>query len=57
MPCHQSLAEALRPYIDAAGLAKGRKGWLFRTSRGHGGDLLSEKPMGQPDAWPYEFMT
>jgi hypothetical protein len=27
------------------------EGWLFRTSRGHGGDLLSEKPMGQPDAW------
>jgi integrase len=51
MPCHHALAEALRAYIDAAGLAEDRKGWLFRTSRGHGGDLLSDKPMGQPDAW------
>jgi site-specific recombinase XerD len=51
MPCHHALAEALRAYIDAAGLVEDRKGWLFRTSRGHGGHLLSEKPMGQPDAW------
>src|SRR5665213_2258941 len=51
MPCHHALAEALRAYIDAAGLAEDRKGWLFRTSRGHGGTSLSEKPMGQPDAW------
>ncbi len=51
MPCHHSLAEALRAYIDAAGLAEDRKGWLFRTNRGHDGTLLSEKPMGQPDAW------
>src|SRR5271168_4485712 len=35
MPCHHSLAEALRAYIDAAGIAGDRKGWLFRTSRGH----------------------
>ena len=34
MPCHHALAEALRAYIDAAGLAEDRKGWLFRTSRG-----------------------
>jgi integrase len=27
------------------------KGWLFRTSRGHDSTVLSEKPMGQPDAW------
>jgi integrase len=51
MPCHHALAEALRAYIDAAGLAEDRKGWLFRTSRGHGGTMLSDKPMGQPDAW------
>ena len=51
MPCHHALAEALRAYIDAAGLAEDRKGWLFRTSRGHDGTVLSEKPMGQPDAW------
>jgi hypothetical protein len=31
MPCHHALAEALRAYIDAAGIAEDRKGWLFRT--------------------------
>jgi integrase len=43
MPCHHALAEALRAYIDAVGIAEDRKGWLFRTSRGHGGTVLSEK--------------
>jgi hypothetical protein len=51
MPCHHALAEALRAYIDAAGLAEDRKGWLFRTARGHDGSALSVKPMSQPDAW------
>lgn len=51
MPCHHALAEALRAYIDAAGIAEDRKGWLFRTSRGHRGIELSVDPMGQPDAW------
>src|SRR3954452_8508813 len=51
MPCHHALAEALRAYIDAAGIADDRKGWVFRTARGHKGSMLSEKPMGQPDAW------
>ena len=45
MPCHHALAEALRAYIDAAGLAEDRKGWLFRTARGHNGKVLSEKPI------------
>ena len=35
MPCHHALAEALRTYIDAAGIAEDRKGFLFRTSPGH----------------------
>ena len=48
MPCHHSLAEALRAYIDAAGLGNDRKGWLFRTSRGHNGSAFSEKPIGSP---------
>jgi len=39
MWCHHALAQALRAYIDAAGMAEDRKGWLFRTSR------------GQSDAW------
>jgi site-specific recombinase XerD len=51
MPCHHSLAEALRAYIDAAGIAGDRKGWLFRTSRGHKATVLSDQPMTQPDAW------
>jgi integrase len=40
-----------RPYIDAAGIAEDRKGWLFRTERGHNGSTLSYKAMSQPDAW------
>jgi site-specific recombinase XerD len=51
MPCHHALAEALRAYIDAAGIADDRKGWLFRTARGHTATALSEQPMGQTDAW------
>jgi site-specific recombinase XerD len=51
MPCHHALAEALRAYIDAAGIAEDRKGWLFRTARGHKADMLSELAMNQSDAW------
>jgi len=51
MPCHHALAEALRAYIDAAGMADDRKGFLFRTSRGHTPTVLSDQPMKQPDAW------
>jgi site-specific recombinase XerD len=51
MPCHHALAEALHAYINAAGIAEDRKGWLFRTARGHNGKVLSDKPMAQPDAW------
>jgi hypothetical protein len=35
MPCQHPLGDALRAYIDTAGLAEDRKGFLFRTSRGH----------------------
>jgi integrase len=38
-------------YIAAAGIAEDRKGWLFRTSRGHDATVLSEQPMTQSDAW------
>jgi integrase/recombinase XerD len=51
MPCHHALAEMLHPYIAAAGIAEDRKGWLFRTSRGHKATILSDKPMAQSDAW------
>jgi site-specific recombinase XerD len=51
MPCHHALAEALHAYIAPAGIAADRKGFLFRTSRGHIGTALSDQPMTQPDAW------
>jgi site-specific recombinase XerD len=51
MPCHHALAEALRAYIDAAGIGEDPEGFLFRTSSGHRGIELSQVPMGQPDAW------
>jgi site-specific recombinase XerD len=51
MPCHHALAEALRAYIEVAGIGGDRKGFLFRTSRGHAGVELAERPMSQPDAW------
>jgi site-specific recombinase XerD len=51
MPCHHALAEALHAYIAAAGIAEDKKGFLFRTSRGHGGTALAEQPMTQVDAW------
>lgn len=51
MPCHHALAEALRAYLDAAGIGEDRKSFLFRTSRGHTGTAISEQPMTQPDAW------
>jgi site-specific recombinase XerD len=51
MPCHHALAEALHAYIAAADIAEDRKGWLFRTGRGHVATVLSDEPMTQPDAW------
>jgi integrase len=51
MPCHHSLAEALRAYIEAAGIAEDRKGFLFRTSPRHNATVLTEQPMDQADAW------
>lgn len=51
MPCHHALAEMLRDYIDAAGFAEDRKGWLFRTSPRYAATVLTELPMAQADAW------
>jgi site-specific recombinase XerD len=51
MPCHHALAEALHAYIAGAGIAADKKGFLFRTSRGHGGTALADQPMTQVDAW------
>ena len=51
MPCRHALAEALRAYIDAAGIAEDKKGWLFRTSPRHKAAVLTDQPMSQADAW------
>jgi site-specific recombinase XerD len=51
MPCHHALAEALRAYIDTADIAEDRKGFLFRTSPGHNGTVLTEQSMDQSAAW------
>ncbi len=51
MPCHHALAEALHAYITAAGIGEDKKRFLFGTSRGHDGTVLSERPMAQADAW------
>ena len=51
MPCHHALAEALRTYIDAAGIAEDRKGWLFRTAPRHKADALTDRAMNQYAAW------
>ena len=50
MPCRHPLTDALRAYIDAAGLAEDSKGFLFRTSPLHNATMLTEQPMTQPDA-------
>jgi len=41
MPCHHALAEALCAYTEAAGIEDDRKGFLFRTSKGHRGVELA----------------
>ena len=51
MPCHHALAEALRAYIDGAGITEDRKGWLFRTAPRHNADALTDRPMNQYAAW------
>ena len=38
-------------FIDAAGIAEDRKGWLFRTSPRHTATVLTDQPMAQADAW------
>ncbi len=50
MPTHHNLDRYLEEYIAAAGIGQDRKGPLFRTSRGRGGEL-AERPLLQPDVW------
>jgi hypothetical protein len=53
MPCHHALAEAFRAYIDVAGIAEDRKGWLFRTPppRQGGRDRSGNRLCATRDAW------
>jgi site-specific recombinase XerD len=51
MPCHHALADALRAYIDAAGIGDDRKGFLFRTSPRHNAKELTDRPLTQANAW------
>jgi hypothetical protein len=44
-PCRHARSEMLHAYIDAVGIAKDRKGFLFRTSPGHNVTVLTEQPM------------
>jgi hypothetical protein len=52
---HHALAEALRAYIDAAGIAEDRKGWLFRTARRLNGSILFDKAMSQPGCLAHDL--
>jgi site-specific recombinase XerD len=56
MPCHHALAEALHAYITAAGIAKDRKGFLFRTASGHNGSSLSDQAMDTKPLSPCRFV-
>jgi site-specific recombinase XerD len=51
MPCHHALAETLHAYIDAAGIAEDRKGWLFRSAPRHNANILTARPINQYAAW------
>lgn len=50
MPAHHNLDRYLEEYISSAGIAQDRKGPLFRTSKGRGGEL-AERPLLQSDVW------
>jgi integrase/recombinase XerD len=50
MPTHHNLDRYLEEYIAAADIAQDRKGPLFRTSKGRGGEL-AERPLLQSDVW------
>ncbi len=50
MPTHHNLDSYLEEYIAAAGIAQDRKGPLFRTSKGRGGEL-ADRSLLQSDVW------
>ena len=50
MPAHHTLQDWLDAYLDAAGIADDRQGFLFRTADGRSGRLTANG-MTQPDAY------
>ncbi len=50
MPTHYNPDRYLEEYIVAARIAQDRKGPLFRTSKGRGGEL-ADRPLLQSDVW------
>jgi site-specific recombinase XerC len=50
MPVHHTLQEWLDAYLEAAGIAEDKKGWLFRTAEGRA-DRLSDRLVRQPDVY------
>lgn len=50
VPCHHNLETWLTEYIETAGLAEDRKGWLFRTIDRHT-KQLSDRPIPQANAY------
>lgn len=50
IPVHHQLAEYLDAYIEKAGIAEDKNGWLFRSARGRT-QQLTERPLDRVDAW------
>lgn len=50
VPCHHNLETWLTEYIETAGLAEDRKGWLFRTIDRNTKEL-SDRPIPQANAY------
>jgi integrase len=50
IPVHHQLAEYLDLYIEKAGIADDKNGYLFRSVRGRS-KVLTSNPMGRIDAW------
>lgn len=50
MPCHHSLDQYLTEYLDAAGVDREPKAWLFRSTRARTG-ALTDNALSQADAY------
>ncbi|MGE4045286.1 MAG: tyrosine-type recombinase/integrase [Acetobacteraceae bacterium] len=50
MPAHHTLQEWLDAYIEAAGIADDRKGWLFRSAERRTG-RLTDRPLAQANVY------